>query len=83
MKDDSDWLVLERLVYDCNGRCMNLPVPAVQALHPAERLQLLFPTFTVRALQPSFALLCSKWMCKTNNDCEYDCREIRCDLSTQ
>ena len=35
----------------------NLPVPAVQALHPAERLQLLLPTLTFRSVQASFLLL--------------------------
>ena len=40
---------------------MNLPVPAVQALHPAERLQLLLPTLTFRSLQASFLLLYVRW----------------------
>ena len=37
-------------------------LPSWQSLHPVERLQLLFPTFTSRSLQASCALLSSKWM---------------------
>ena len=59
VKEDSDWLVFWKInrLHTYGGLCMNLPVPAVQALHPAERLQLLLPTLTFRSLQASFLLL--------------------------
>ena len=37
-------------------------LPTSHLLHPAERLQLLFPTSPISSLQASFVLLCSKWI---------------------